>query len=435
MKMKIILVLLDGLGDRTYESLGYRTPLQAAQTPNLDRLATVGGNGLFHVALAGQCFPSETAHYILFGYDLETFPGRGLLEAVGAGLVFDDSDVLCLAHLSSVILKDNVPHLSGGRKDIECSPDEMDYLYESISSFNEEGIQFRLERIGFNDAILIMRGRVSPFVSDSDPMVVGRAIAMVKPLKENPEPKESRRTAMALNRYLSHCHRVLSKNPVNSLLKEKRLLPGNFLATQRCGRRIVQEPFEVMWGLKGMLISSGAMYDGLAKELGLKSVRVVDGKDPGDDLAQRIDMAIDDDFYDFIHVHTKRPDEAAHNGEPEEKSRVISALDRGLKRLVEAVEERKDLIVAVSSDHSTPSVSSLIHSGEPVPVTIAGPNVRRDKVDAFDEISAAGGCLGMLRGKELLLTLINYADRSSLHGHCLGEKYRPFFPKDYDPFK
>ena len=76
--MKIVLVLLDGLGDRAYNVLGDRTPLQAAFKPNLDRIARLGSTGLFHAASPGQCLPSETAHYLIFGYEVEEFPGRGL---------------------------------------------------------------------------------------------------------------------------------------------------------------------------------------------------------------------------------------------------------------------------------------------------------------------------------------------------------------------
>ncbi|NQT68084.1 MAG: hypothetical protein HQ552_00720 [Desulfobacteraceae bacterium] len=88
--MKIILILLDGLGDRSYKVLDGLTPLQAASTLNLNRLAYLGSNGLFHPLSPGQCLPSETAHYLLFGYDLINFPGRGLLEAVGECVKFDE---------------------------------------------------------------------------------------------------------------------------------------------------------------------------------------------------------------------------------------------------------------------------------------------------------------------------------------------------------
>jgi 2,3-bisphosphoglycerate-independent phosphoglycerate mutase len=139
--------------------------------------------------------------------------------------------------------------------------------------------------------------------------------------------------------------------------------------------------------------------------------------------------------HDFIHVHTKVPDEAAHTGDPRRKQAAIAALDRGLDDLVKALEERHDLLVVVTADHSTPSISPLIHSGEPVPLTMVGPTVRRDRVESFDEVSAAGGCLSLLRGQELMLTILNHADRSALLGHRLGPAERPYVPRDYDSFK
>jgi len=80
-------------------------------------------------------------------------------------------------------------------------------------------------------------------------------------------------------------------------------------------------------------------------------------------------------------------------------------------------------------------VSSLTHSGEPVPLAIVGPRVRRDNVSALDEVSAATGCLGFLQGKELLLMLLNYADRSSVLGHRLSPEERPYVPRKYKPFQ
>jgi 2,3-bisphosphoglycerate-independent phosphoglycerate mutase len=433
--MKTILILLDGLGDRSYKILNHRTPLQAAATPNLDRLAQLGSNGLFHAAAPGQCLPSETAHYLLFGYDLRTFPGRGLLEAVGEGVAFDDRDVLCLAHLSGITWQNGVPILTQGRRDIERGEQEIGDLFAAITPYEAHGISFRLHQTRRNDAILILSGRASPNVSDSDPMVCGRAIARIFPLSNNPEREEAAQTAKALNKYLTYCYQVLSNHKVNHLRQGRGLPAGNFLATQRCGRRIVQEPFDQRWGLAGMLIASVSVYGGLAHELGLTFIRVKDGPDPGEDLRERIRLALADPSHDFIHVHTKVPDEAAHKGDPKLKEAAIASLDRGLDELVKAAESRDDLLVAVTADHSTPSISTLIHSGEPVPTTLIGPTVRRDQVDSFDEVSAAAGCLGLLRGHELMLTILNHADRSALLGHRLGANETHYVPLSYEPFR
>ena len=204
----------------------------------------------------------------------------------------------------------------------------MAQLYAAITPYETHGVTFRLHQTRRNDAILILKGRVSPHVSDSDPMIRGRAMASIRPFTNNPEPEKAERTARALNDYLSYCHRVLSNHKINRLRCDKALLPANFLATQRCGRRIVQEPFREHWGLDGMLIASGAVYMGLARELGLNSFRANDTNNPGQDIRERIHMALADTSHDFIHVHTKAPDETAHKGGPKKKEAAIAALGK-----------------------------------------------------------------------------------------------------------
>ena len=84
--MRCILLLLDGRGDRSHPVLDGKTPLQSAHTPNLDKIAAIGMNGLFHTHLQGAALPSELAHFLMFGYRMEDFPGRGVVEALGEGL-------------------------------------------------------------------------------------------------------------------------------------------------------------------------------------------------------------------------------------------------------------------------------------------------------------------------------------------------------------
>lgn len=125
-----ILILLDGLGDRSFSCLGYKTPLQAAHTPHLDTLARIGANGLFHADRPGMALPSENAHFSLFGYELYEFPGRGALEALGAGVEISVDDVAVLAHLASVKVKDNTLILQKGRPD--ASSDVISALIQDI---------------------------------------------------------------------------------------------------------------------------------------------------------------------------------------------------------------------------------------------------------------------------------------------------------------
>ncbi|MBW2406233.1 MAG: 2,3-bisphosphoglycerate-independent phosphoglycerate mutase [Deltaproteobacteria bacterium] len=433
--MKVILVLLDGLGDRSYSALNHRTPLEAADTPNLDRLAELGGNGLFHPSSLGLCFPSEIAHFLLFGYDLKKFPGRGLLEAVGEGVSFDNDDVLVLAHISGVIWENNRPVLTLGRDHIKGTFKDIGRLYSLIGNFESDGISIRLQQTRRNDAILILNGPVSPYISDSDPIILGKPISKIVPLSENPELEKSRFTAKALNHYLTFCYHQLNSTIIRDLSHVLKPPAEYFLVTQRSGRRINLPSFQQRWGVNGLMMASSSVYGGLAHELGIDYQSVQDSDDPGMDLKDRIRLALFDTTHDFIHVHTKVPDEAAHTGEPLYKMNQISRLDRGLKELVQVVENEKDLLVVVTADHSTPSISPMIHSGEPVPVVMAGQTVRRDDVEHFSEIQAARGCLGLLRGAELMYMILNFSNRGNLYGHQLGPIQRDYLPSDDEPYK
>jgi len=197
---------------------------------------------------------------------------------------------------------------------------------------------------------------------------------------------------------------------------------------------VIQKPFADIWGMKPMMFASASIYEGLARELGFDFMRVKDGKHPGKDLKDRIRMALDDSDHEFFHVHTKVPDEVSHKGTPLLKKKAIEALDSGMDELVEAVIKRNDITVIVTGDHSTPSDSTLIHSGETVPVIIAGPNVRRDSVTVFNENSTASGCLGLLRGRELMQMALNFADRSVLATQQLGDRITTYIPNNYVPF-
>jgi 2,3-bisphosphoglycerate-independent phosphoglycerate mutase len=243
----------------------------------------------------------------------------------------------------------------------------------------------------------------------------------------NPEPEKAKRTAEALNLYLRYCRQQLKQSGLSSI--------ANYLLTQRCGRRIPLASFYDLWGFKPMMIASSALYAGLAHEMGFTFVQAQDTGNPGKDLKQRIRLALDDSDHDFIHVHTKMTDEISHKGKSAiEKKEVIEDLDAGMNELFKAISTQMDLLVVVTGDHSTPCQSMLVHSGEPVPILFAGSKVRRDRVDRFDEISAASGSLGLMRGRELMQMILNSSDRAILSGLCLGDTVRAYMPTDYPAF-
>lgn len=433
MNTKCLLILLDGLGDRSHAQFGHLTPLQAADTPVLDHLAAMGANGLYHAASLGQALPSENAHFSMFGYDLGEFPGRGALEAIGAGIPLGWTDVAILAHFACLAEENRRLILEQGKP--QATDDEATSLFEAVDTHHCNGIDVRFHRTHALYGILTLRGEVSPFVTDTDPFIDGRPLSEPLPWLSHGNDKAAIDTAKALKTYLTWAWKMLAHHPVNQHRRQTNQPALTGIVTQRAGQLKKVSSFSEKWGLLGLSMASGIVYKGLAEYLGLDFKRVVDTKQAGNDLADRIRMAHEAlKDYDFIHVHTKTPDETAHTKDPEAKKRIIERLDKGIGQAIEPVLKDPEVLVIVTADHSTPSAGPLIHSGEPVPLTFIGEGIRRDLVKAFDEVNTASGALGTVRGKELMYLILNHLDRAKLHGVMDTPLDQPFWPGHYEPF-
>jgi 2,3-bisphosphoglycerate-independent phosphoglycerate mutase len=430
---KCLLIILDGLGDRSFASLGNKTPLQAAHTPTLDRIARDGANGLYHAASLGQALPSENAHFALFGFDPDDFPGRGVLEALGAGIPICEKDVALLAHLAS--LQEDKGFLFTKRDVPKASPEDIAALIPMIAAYRWEDIEIRFHHIKGLFGVLTMKGPVSPHITDTNHMTDGWPLMEVVPWRQDAEDEKAIGTAKALKAYLIQVYRQLNHHPVNVKRVKSGLDPLNGLVTQRAGRLKSVSSFSERYGLKGLSIASGVLFKGMSAYLGMDFAEGKDSDDPAADLASRLTKALDAfETYDFIHVHTKAPDEAAHKKDPLFKKSVIEALDRGIASVIDPFLKNPDFLVIITSDHSTPSAGPLIHSGEPVPLIMHGCGARRDGVASFDEIAAASGALGMVRGKEMMYLILNYLDRAKLMGIMDTEVDQAFWPGNYTWF-
>lgn len=429
-----VLILLDGLGDRAHASLNNQTPLQAANTPTLDRLATLGSNGLFHAGKLGQPLPSENAHFALFGSDKQEFPGRGVLEALGVDIDLRPDDVAILTHFTSVLETfDN--HLTLKYDRICGTPDEIDSLYAAVEHYEQDGLTIDLHKTGGMFSVLTMKGGATPFITDSNPMVDGRFISAVRPFASHRDDPATIKTAKVLTDYIRWAYKQLSEVPQNKLRIKQTLPPINGIVTQRAGRIKDRRSIGERYGMRALSIASGAMYKGLAAYVGMDFHHVRDTRDAGRDLAERIEFAatrLDD--YDFIHIHNKAPDKASHNKNPKTKVKAIEAVDQGIAQSIEPLLENEDVLLIVTADHSTPCSGSLIHSGEPVPIMYVGEGVRRDNVTQFDEISTPSGALSCLRGDEVMHMTLNYLDRARLRGIHDTPSPISYWPGDYDPF-
>jgi len=431
---KCVLILLDGLGDRAYESLDGQTPLQAARAPALDRLAAMGANGLYHAVRPGVALPSESAHFAMFGYRPAEFPGRGALEALGAGVPLGPDDVAVLAHFAGIHAEDGCLVLDAG--ELDGTEAEVKELIAAAGFFEQDGLRIRFHRTKGLHGILTLQGEVSPRVTDTDPVLAGRPLSAVKPFADSAHDPAVMNTARVLRSYLLWAHRRLESNPINLARREAGKPPLNGLVTQRAGRLKRVPFFRERYGLAGVSVASGFVYRGLCAYIGLDFHTAADSDDPETDIADRLTAARDLlGKYDFLHVHTKAPDQAAHTKSPADKKAVIEALDRGIQKAIDPILNDPEVMIALTADHSTPSSGPLIHSGEPVPLTFCGPGIRKDLIGRFDEVHAAGGALGSIRGKEFMLLVLNHLDKAKLRGLMDTPLDQHYWPGDYEHFR
>ena len=437
----VLFIVLDGLADRPQAVLGGKTPLESAHTPHLDRLARLGVNGQLTPLAPGIPLESDTSHFLLFGYPLEQFPGRAAFEAVGRGIEVQAGSVILLASFAATTVRDGVVYREALLWEQHQAKDEHDcgVLSAAVAAYESHGIRFALRDCGRCEGILSLTGTPSRSVSDVDPFADGAAVARALPLAEDPDQANAQRTADALNAYLSWAHTRLEAHPLNHQRRRNRQPVMNFVLTKWAATKPQVTPFQEQNGLRAASVENYPLYTGIARVCGMTPVRVARHASLVRDFQDKLQTA--DDLlrrgYEFVHVHTKGPDRAAHRKDPLEKKHAICELDSALGPLVRRLEHDQDLLVVVTGDHATPSHGPLIHSGEAVPLLIAGgPNVLADQVAQFHERVAFQGSLGQVYGTDLMPLVLNLTDRVGLYGVRHQRQARPYWRREpEEPFR
>ncbi|MGB4442129.1 MAG: phosphoglycerate mutase, partial [Coriobacteriia bacterium] len=193
----VVMVVPDGAGDRPHASLDGLTPIEAADTPNLDALASLGRSGLLYPVGPGLAPSSHHAHFALFGYTQAEFPGRGLLEALGEGAPPAADEIVLRANLARVSERDGLLWI-----DERPDPRTGDAGLGEVSLDAElGGVAARFVHTGALQGLLFLRatdGRtLSRFVSDADPLHAGAPVLECLPLEEAPDAEAAARTARA----------------------------------------------------------------------------------------------------------------------------------------------------------------------------------------------------------------------------------------------
>ncbi|MDP8011206.1 MAG: 2,3-bisphosphoglycerate-independent phosphoglycerate mutase [Thermoplasmata archaeon] len=401
---KILLIILDGLGDRPSKDLGNKTPLQAANKKNLNFLASKGMVGLFDPISPGIRPGSDTAHLSILGYDpYKTYTGRGPFEALGLGMDLKPGDVAFRGNFATVNDNFIVVDRRAGR--IDNGTDELakslNMKIGDVEILVKEGVEHR--------AAVVLRGKnLSSKITDVDPHQENASVKESKPLDE-----KAKLTSDLINEFTRRSYKILDSHPINIERKKSGKNPANILLVRGAGIVPELEDFNKKFNLKAACIVGVPLISGICKLAGIKPISV-----PGatgtlnTNMENKIKYAIENlKEFDFILMNIKATDIAGHDGNAILKKEVIERADKAFEPLLEHLDE---YTIMITGDHSTPC-SVKDHTGDPLPVLISTSGIRSDGIDEWNEISAAKGSL-RISGKDVINVLLNYSDRAEKFG-------------------
>ncbi len=409
---RLLYVCLDGLGDDPVPALGDRTPLEAARTPFMDALAAQGRTGTVVTVGPGIAPESDIAVFAILGYDpREQHPGRGIVEAVGAGMGFRDGELAYRVNFATA----DWPRIVDRRVGRDLTTDEARALAAEVNEkLKLPGATFELRSTVEHRGVLVIRAEEGPLsaqVTNTDPAYrkegsLGVALETFELEVARCEPLEStdaaRRAAELTNAFVEGAAKILDASEVNARRRRNGKLPANLVLTRDGGDHIpklqpIKERFGPTWGC----FVEMPVERGIAMLLGMASVDAPRLSAEAD-YARWADLASEAlDGFDALYVHIKGPDVPAHDGRAEDKRDVIEVIDRAFFGEVLPMIDRSRTIVAVTADHSTSCVRKA-HTAEPVPLLVSGGPVQPDGSTSFGERACAAGSLGHLRGVDIV---------------------------------
>ncbi|MCK4443355.1 MAG: 2,3-bisphosphoglycerate-independent phosphoglycerate mutase [Thermoplasmata archaeon] len=404
---KILLIILDGMADRPVAVLGSKTPLQAANTPNMDWFAKNGMCGQMDPIAPGVRPGSDTSHLAILGYNPhEVYTGRGPFEAAGVGLPMEHGDIAFRCNFGTIDADGTVRDRRAGR--IRKGTSE---IARDLDGMPIEGVKVIFKEATEHRAVLILRGDgLSPKVTDVDPHAVGVKYHECEAL----EP-EAGRTAEIVNEFVERSREILADHEVNKKRLKEGDFPANIILPRGSGVFPHLDSLEERFGIRSAAICGVTLIKGICRVAGMK-ILDVDGATGGldTDMIAKGKAAIEAlESYDFVFLNVKAPDICGHDGDPEGKVKVAERLDMMMSFIRK--ELRNDVIMAVTSDHSTP-VSVRDHAGDSVPLIVYGKDIRVDEVSSYDEISVTKGILGRIRGSDLIHILLDQSGRAEKFG-------------------
>ena len=389
---KIVLLVADGLGGLPVEP-GGPTELEAAKTPNLDRLAQKGVSGSMIPIKPGITPGSGPGHLGLFGYDpLKYVIGRGVLEATGVGFHVGPHDVAIRCNFCTLDTGGNITNRRGGSGPTDrLSTEQMAARVQKLRQVSLPGVEIFVEPVREHRFVVVFRGEgLGGNVADTDPQKTG-----VPPLEPSADDHDSQRTAEIARKFIARASELLAGQSHANGLTMRGFSVKPHLPT-----------YEQVYGVRAAAIAVYPMYKGLARLVGMEIVGQPETLDGEIDVLEQV---FGD--YDFFFVHFKYTDSRGEDGNFQAKVEMIEAFDA----IVPRVERLNPTVLIVTGDHSTPSALRS-HSWHPVPTLLVADTCRPDACRAFGETEALCGGLGHFEAVYLMPLALAHAERLGKFG-------------------
>jgi 2,3-bisphosphoglycerate-independent phosphoglycerate mutase len=423
---KIFYVVLDGLGDLPLKELGDKTPLEAAVTPNMDRLAQKGVTGIVYPVGKGIAPESDVAVISLLGYDAHKFyTGRGPLESFAEGLKVNDGDVAFRVNFATVA--DDGRTIKDRRVGRNLNTDEALALAKEINSkvtLSDGTFEFK-STIGHRGILVIrgVRSRLSGWITNTDPAydregVFGVAkekfdnfVAQSVPMPGYEKSSQAQAASRLLNEFTQKSIKILSESALNKKRVSEGKLPGNLILSRDAGDSLPKfPPISGEFNLKFGSFVQMPVEKGIALLTGIEVIDVPQSTGHLDvDYPVWAKLAIESiKTFDGLYIHIKGPDEPAHDGDWKLKKDIIEAIDKYFFGLLLPGLDMNSAIIAVTADHSTVCAVKA-HTADPVPLLVSGGNIKPDGSLSFSEKAAKLGSIGEIKGVDIMPLLVKLA--------------------------
>jgi len=417
-------VIIDGMGDLPIEELHNETPLGAADTPNMDRLAKNGKTGLMYTVGKGIAPESDVGVISILGYDpFKYATGRGVLEAVGAGMKMRNGDLALRCNFATIGNRNAIIDRRAGRNITTEEARKLGKAVQEKVRLTSYPADFEFMSTIGHRAVLVIRskkGKLSSKITNTDPAYtkledLGVAEKDVRMMLKACEPIERRNeakvSATLINEFTEKSHEVLDRHEVNEKRAREGKLKANVILTRDAGH-LLPRFFNInkKYNVRFACLADMPVERGIAK---LAGMYLVDLPPPSKNLKSDCLFRVKKlwevlSHFDCFYIHIKGPDEPAHDGNFELKTQMIAIIDRFFFGKLLPKVDLNDHVICVASDHATPCKLKA-HSDDPVPVLIAGNKIKGDNVAEFSEEECKKGSLGILHcGTELMPKLMEF---------------------------